>query len=442
MTWLRPWAWIGAVTLLLPVLIHLLGRGRNVTHRFPSLRFIEQARLLPAQRSRLQDVPLLLLRLAVLLAAVAALAQPRWRRATIGEVPGRGVTRAVIIDTSASMQRATPAGGIAQRVADERAAELTAEAATSRQFRTASPQAAIPGAVSWLAGQSGRREVVVISDFQRGTLDSASVVSIPASVGVRLIPVAAIPANTVEQVTQQEGRLLRATVAPDSTATTIRWDSASGTVTIPVVPWEGASGDSSAAAATLRAAMSLGVPLAATNPDTVVLIAPTAPERDRRRAQAGPLRAPWMIALVAGLREESLLRALAGDGGHAEDTLTPAVWSRDGAALLTAAADGSRLLLFLDDSIGSPFAAGLAATVLRLQSAAPPLAEAESMTIDSARLRSWERAAGAEVAPEAGDAPDAAGGRWLWLAVLLLLGAESWARRRGRVALESTDAVA
>ena len=44
MTWLQPWAWLGAATILLPILIHLLGRGQSRTHRFPSLRFIDAAR--------------------------------------------------------------------------------------------------------------------------------------------------------------------------------------------------------------------------------------------------------------------------------------------------------------------------------------------------------------------------------------------------------------
>ncbi|MBL0178105.1 MAG: BatA domain-containing protein [Gemmatimonadetes bacterium] len=92
MTWLQPWAWLGAATILLPTLIHLLGRGQSRTHRFPSLRFIDAARLLPAQRTRLQDLPLLVVRVAVLLLASSP-SRSRACAAQRGWGPQEGVSR-------------------------------------------------------------------------------------------------------------------------------------------------------------------------------------------------------------------------------------------------------------------------------------------------------------------------------------------------------------
>ena len=53
MTWLAPAALAGALFVALPILIHMMGRGRTTVIRFPSLRFLESSRLLPARRTRI-----------------------------------------------------------------------------------------------------------------------------------------------------------------------------------------------------------------------------------------------------------------------------------------------------------------------------------------------------------------------------------------------------
>jgi len=77
--WQQPWAWLGALTIALPIVIHLLGRRRPRPIQFPTLRFIGVSKVAPARRHRLNDIPLLIARIAILLAATAALAQP-WLR--------------------------------------------------------------------------------------------------------------------------------------------------------------------------------------------------------------------------------------------------------------------------------------------------------------------------------------------------------------------------
>ena len=110
MIWLNPWAWLGLLGVALPVLIHLLGRGHARVHRFPTLRFLGASRLLPTRRTRIHDLPLLLVRIGAVALAVAALAQPLVLTAKRARSLDRGLARAIVVDTSASMRRATPGG--------------------------------------------------------------------------------------------------------------------------------------------------------------------------------------------------------------------------------------------------------------------------------------------------------------------------------------------
>jgi hypothetical protein len=440
MIWLRPWAWLGAATILLPILIHLLGRGQRITHRFPSLRFIDPSRLLPAQRNRLQDLLLLLVRVAVLLLAVIALAQPRMRGQEEQGATGGGVTRAIVIDTSVSMGRLTAAGVPGHRAAGEAADQLAREAAISRRFLTATPAAAIGGAASWLAQQSGPRELVVISDFQLGAVDSNAIASVNPSLAVRLVPILVTHAATSEFVSAQDGNLITATVATDPISSTVSWRrSATGAPPAPL-RWLVGPTETALAAASLRAANSIGVPPASTSSDSVLLVFPNAPERALLRAKATSLRAAWMIALVARLRETRLLDQLAPISGGNGDSLLAAVWSASGSAPVAAAADGNRLLLFVDAPVASPFSAALAATVLRLTARTTPAGESEPLAIDSVRLATWQRGpSGAGVASE--PTAESSSGRWFWAAALLMLGVETWMRRRVPSAVEVPNVV-
>ena len=111
MTWLNPAAFVGLIAIAIPILVHLFGRRIAKRQRFPSLRLLLDARATPATRSRPSDLLLLILRCAVILAAVLALAQPRWsssERLRNSSVP----IRLILVDTSASMHRLTSDGGI------------------------------------------------------------------------------------------------------------------------------------------------------------------------------------------------------------------------------------------------------------------------------------------------------------------------------------------
>ena len=205
MIWQSPWAWLGLLALAVPVLIHLLGRRSARVQRFPTLRFIEATPPVATRRTRLTDIPLLLVRMAILAAAVAALAGPLLLTADRERDLGRSVARAIIVDTSASVagdmaQGGAVAGaqgaGATQRgarpieLARREAARLAGAGGTAVRLETRSPALAIPGAVAWLDRQPGRRELVIISDFQVGSIDSADLALVPSDVGIGLVQVA------------------------------------------------------------------------------------------------------------------------------------------------------------------------------------------------------------------------------------------------------------
>ena len=166
MLWRQPSAWFGLAALAVPLLVHLLGRRRPTPLRFPSLRFLDVSKIVPARRHRLNDVPLLIVRMAIITAAVAALAGPVF--VGMRSVSAGTLARAVVVDTSASMNRLGADGRTAAMAARERAQALTNDASASRVIDGAALGAAVAAAAGWLAGTSGTRELVVISDFQTG----------------------------------------------------------------------------------------------------------------------------------------------------------------------------------------------------------------------------------------------------------------------------------
>ena len=74
--WLNPSALFALAAAAAPILIHLLIRRRAERLPFPTLRFLQPTRLAAIRRHLLDDLPLLVVRVALLSAAVAALAGP------------------------------------------------------------------------------------------------------------------------------------------------------------------------------------------------------------------------------------------------------------------------------------------------------------------------------------------------------------------------------
>ncbi len=168
--WLHPWVWLAGALVAVPIAIHLLARDRSRPVPFPSLRFLERTPLSAVARHRLQDIPLLLVRMAIVLLAVAALAGP------ILITPGRQAAWATHVARAV--------------VSSERTAPAEDELRTARvgqSFSRERVRDAVADAVRWLGAQGpATKEIVVLSSFRRGEVDAADFAGVPDGIAIRL----------------------------------------------------------------------------------------------------------------------------------------------------------------------------------------------------------------------------------------------------------------
>jgi hypothetical protein len=224
MSFLTPLFLLGLAGLAVPVIIHLIQRERKNVVQFPSLMFLQRIPYQSVQRRRIRNWPLLLLRLAALALIVAAFARPFFRRAPLVAAGASGAREVVVlVDRSYSMgygdrwARATAAareaiGGVnpsdrASIVFFSSGAEVALRSTPDRSRLNAAVSTVKPGAAATrygpalklagsIASESAlpRREVILISDFQREGWQGAEGVRLPD--GVVLTPVAIGDANT------------------------------------------------------------------------------------------------------------------------------------------------------------------------------------------------------------------------------------------------------
>lgn len=216
---LAPLFLLGLAAVAVPVLIHLRLRHRTRVIRFPSLMFISRAPYRSMRRRRLRDVLLLLMRcLAVALLALA-FARPLWQADAAAGVTSSSRLVVVLLDNSFSMgfgdrwQRAATAAesafgdldaaGRGALIVYSDEAELQSAptsdgallAATVRDVEVAPRSTSLLPAIQMArgvlaeAGELGRRELVIVSDFQRSSWTSENVAALPAGVELRLVDV-------------------------------------------------------------------------------------------------------------------------------------------------------------------------------------------------------------------------------------------------------------
>lgn len=438
MIWQNAWAALGLTALALPVLIHLLGRRPPRPQRFPTLRFLEATRVVPARRHRLNDLPLLALRLAVLTAAVLALARP-WFTSIDRAAESGIIARAIVLDTSASMARPARNGRPALETARDLGETAQAGVRTARVIESESLGAGVSSAVAWLLEQHGRRELVVVSDFQRGALDESDVAAVPAEIGIRLTAVDMAPADAPITTSSVWGsRTWRTSVGVTTGKTTAAWMPEAASTGLP--PFLGAlvaPADEDALGRAVRAARLEGVPAVATG-RPVTIVFGTAPARASLTASARLPDEAWMFDVTDDVRSDAAVAALARtlDSAPGRDTsaaLTPLVSDRTGTPRLYAAArDGDAakgLLLFVFAQPGDAFSAAVMAATWRSAAAdTTRFAEAETTVVGDATLGSWRREPAEVPAPPTTDT-GRSDGRWFWLLALGLLGVEAWVRR-------------
>jgi hypothetical protein len=224
MSFLHPWMFaLGAVTLGLPVLIHYLTRPRPVRLPLSTMRFVREVIQQRRTFHRLRNFLILLLRTAAVCLLVWAFARP-----LIGDKPliatddSASAVRIVVLDVSQSMgasSRGISTFERARSVAAEflahrsglRANLILAGAKARPVFEQCSTnvaalrdelsraktlperlnvQAAIASAAEMLGNTSGnsetRRELVVVSDFQRTNWGAADFSPLPADTVIEL----------------------------------------------------------------------------------------------------------------------------------------------------------------------------------------------------------------------------------------------------------------
>jgi Aerotolerance regulator N-terminal/von Willebrand factor type A domain len=103
---LAPLYALAALAVIGPIIFHLIKRQPTGQQRFSSLMFLSPSPPRLTRRSRLDNILLLLLRALAILLIVAAFARPFFRQESLLDRALDGRNIALLIDTSASMQRA------------------------------------------------------------------------------------------------------------------------------------------------------------------------------------------------------------------------------------------------------------------------------------------------------------------------------------------------
>lgn len=106
MSFLTPFYLLGLAAVSLPVLFHLIRRTPRGRYAFSSLMFLSPSPPRLTRRSRIENLPLLLLRAAALILLAAAFARPFLRsNVPFGSLGLAGRKVALLVDRSASMRR-------------------------------------------------------------------------------------------------------------------------------------------------------------------------------------------------------------------------------------------------------------------------------------------------------------------------------------------------
>lgn len=404
MTWLAPWAFGAAIVLAGPLLVHMLLRRNARRILFPAAHFLAATRPSAVRFRRPSDPWLLLLRLLIVTAAIAAVARPLFVTSWRTSQWNARTSRAVVVDTSRGM----PAPEIAARLAEQE----TAAAFHAQRFAGADLRETIGRAAAWIAGTPpSRREIVLISDFQRESVDAAAIAAIPADVGVRMVRAGSHPAQRTvapPPVEGWRGALWQPAVTIDAATTRATWtrerDVDPPSWLVPVA----AAADAEAAERALRAAASFGV----TSGDASRRVAVIFEGGRHQGASPQPVRTPWMVPVVLVLRDSRLLRETGVDATSGESDGVLVIETRIAAASALAPAV-------------------LRAVMLAARPAAVADAEAETATLPDVDLAAWSRPPAA-VTGRVGVAVDEGDARWFWMAALILLFLEGGIRRAPR----------
>jgi len=219
MSFLAPALLAGLLAIVLPIAVHLVQRERRRVVAFPSLMFLRKIPNQSVKRRAIRHWPLLLLRVLAFVVLALAFARPFWPGPVGAATAGAGGREVVILlDRSHSMgygdvwTRAQDAARRAVRdlgPADQGTVaffasevEVGPRAASERAALVAAIDRAKPGAGSTRYGPAlraaaglldssrlPRREIILISDFQKSGWDRAQDARLPPGVVLKTIAV-------------------------------------------------------------------------------------------------------------------------------------------------------------------------------------------------------------------------------------------------------------
>ena len=215
---LSPLFLLGALSVAVPIVLHLFRRRNDPVVPFSALRFLQAAPIEQARRRRLQDLLLLALRAAALLLLTLGFARPYLQ--TPADASGVSV-RVVAVDTSASMgdavrfarARSLAEAAIAAAPADELvaimrfagAAEVLMEPGLDRGAARSTLSQVQPGAGptryhaaiarAFDAIGTRRGRIVLITDLQNSGWGAADAMALPDRVALEVQDVGPLPPN-------------------------------------------------------------------------------------------------------------------------------------------------------------------------------------------------------------------------------------------------------
>ena len=235
MSFLAPLFLLGLAALAVPVLIHLTQRERKSVIAFPSLMFLKKIPYESVQKRRIRDWLLLALRLAALALIVAAFSRPFLRGASVAAAPGGARDIVLLLDRSYSLgygdswsrAQRVASDAIASATAADRvsvvlfaeSAEVVLRSTPDRSRAVAEINAATPGPGATKYGPAlklagsllaesllPRKEVIVVSDFQRSGWQPDDTLRLP---GGTVITTAVVEGATGPSLALTPATLLR-----------------------------------------------------------------------------------------------------------------------------------------------------------------------------------------------------------------------------------------
>ncbi len=307
-------------------------------------------------------------------------------------------------------------------------------AAYARRIDVVDLGAGVSRAAAWLASAPpARREIVVVSGFQRGAIDDTVIREIPAGIGIRLVQVggavesAVVPGVELYGVDRIARRAQSIELTTDTTAVSIS--------EVPG-PSQGVRIINPAAPATARPdvdALLKSIAIAGTpagSPQQPIAIQL---DDGGNAGTLAPIRAGWMLQTALRLREDVALARLMANS-PARDLATPGPWTilvRNGGGKPTirAASLGDELLIDVAAPPASFVAASAVRAVLAARAGDVEQPHQEIALMSEAQLSAWNRAPAA-VDRDVWRNATSNDARWFWGAALVLLAVEQWLRSR------------